>query len=152
MCVCASECERMFPWFPSRCCTCKHAPQQQQQSVPATFTHRCINKHELVIAQLDQARMQKMWEHKLALLRSSVIQFLILSQCICFFCVSHVFLCISVCLCVCSRFGSALWLEKAFERCTLLDLRWPAGTYAHSRADFPAAPEWMRLTWVFTPA
>ncbi len=101
MCECTSECERMFPWFPSWCCTCKHAPQQQQQSVPATFTHRCINKHELVIAQLDQARMQKMWEHKLALLRSSVTQFLILSQCICFFCVSHVFLCISVCLCVC---------------------------------------------------
>lgn len=103
MCVCSSECARESSHdSQAGCCTCKHAPQQQQQSVLATFTHRCINKHELVIAQLDQARMQKMWEHKLAPLRSSVTQFLILSQCICFFCVSHVFLCISVCLCVCA--------------------------------------------------
>lgn len=134
----------LYMCFPSWCCACKHAPRQQRQSVPATFTHHCINKHELVIAQLEQA--QSCW--KLMSLISQKL--LILSHCICFFYVSHVFLCISVCLC--SRFGFALWRETVFERCTLLDLRWPAGTYAHSHTDFPAAPEWMRLTWVFTPA
>lgn len=77
-----------------------HCSNSSNLSLPPSHIAALIN-YELVIAQLDQARMQKMWEHKLALLRSSVTQFLILSQCICFFCVSHIFLCISVCLCVC---------------------------------------------------